>query len=42
MCEVAEALAVCRATVHALLERGELERVWVGRSNRIPVASLET
>lgn len=26
---------------HALLERGELERVWVGRSIRIPAASLE-
>jgi excisionase family DNA binding protein len=34
-------LAVCRATVYALLERGELERVWVGRSIRIPAASLE-
>ncbi|OJH41611.1 hypothetical protein BON30_08865 [Cystobacter ferrugineus] len=39
--EVAEELAVCRATVYALLERGELERVWVGRSIRIPSASLE-
>ncbi len=39
--EVAEELAVCRATVYALLERGELERVWVGRSIRIPAASLE-
>lgn len=38
--EVAEELAVCRATVYALLERGELERVWVGRSIRIPAASL--
>ncbi|MFY0579327.1 helix-turn-helix domain-containing protein [Cystobacter fuscus] len=34
--EVAGGLAVCRATVYALLERGELERVWVGRSIRIP------
>ncbi|WP_338025967.1 helix-turn-helix domain-containing protein [Corallococcus macrosporus] len=39
--EVAEELAVCRATVYALLERGELERVWVGRSIRIPAASLD-
>jgi len=38
--EVAEELAVCRATVYALLERGELERVWIGRSNCIPAASL--
>ncbi|WP_225412187.1 helix-turn-helix domain-containing protein [Stigmatella hybrida] len=38
---VAAELAVCRATVYALLERGELERVWVGGSIRIPVASLE-
>jgi excisionase family DNA binding protein len=39
--EVAAELAVCRATVYAILERGELERVWVGRSIRIPAASLE-
>ncbi|WP_245591706.1 helix-turn-helix domain-containing protein [Cystobacter fuscus] len=41
--EVAGELAVCRSTVYALLERGELERVWVwvGRSIRIPSASLE-
>jgi excisionase family DNA binding protein len=39
--EVAAELAVCRATVYALLERGELERVWVGGSIRIPVASFE-
>ncbi len=39
--EVAEELAVCRATVYALLERGELERVWVGRAIRIPAALLE-
>ncbi|WP_233261965.1 helix-turn-helix domain-containing protein [Vitiosangium sp. GDMCC 1.1324] len=39
--EVAEELAVCRARVYALLERGELERVWVGRSIRTPAASLE-
>ncbi|MFY0524499.1 helix-turn-helix domain-containing protein [Archangium gephyra] len=39
--EVAEELAVCRATVYALLERGELERVWVGRCIRIPAASLD-
>ena len=39
--EVAVELAVCRATVYALLARGELERVWVGGSIRIPVASLE-
>ncbi|WP_338265133.1 helix-turn-helix domain-containing protein [Corallococcus caeni] len=39
--EVAEELAVCRATVYALLERGELERVWVGGSIRISAASLE-
>jgi excisionase family DNA binding protein len=39
--EVAEELAVCRATVYALIERGELERVWVGNSIRIPAASLE-
>ncbi|GMU09071.1 hypothetical protein ASNO1_53240 [Corallococcus caeni] len=40
--EVAEELAVCWATVYALLERGELEQVWVGRSIRIPAASLES
>jgi len=40
--EVAAELAVCRATVYALLERGELERVWVGGSIRIPATSLET
>ncbi|WP_338264721.1 helix-turn-helix domain-containing protein [Corallococcus caeni] len=39
--EVAEALVVCRATVYALLERGALERVWVGGSIRISAASLE-
>jgi excisionase family DNA binding protein len=39
--EVAEELAVCWATVYALLEPGERERVWVGRSIRIPAASLE-
>jgi excisionase family DNA binding protein len=38
--QVAEALGVCRATVYALVERGELERVWVGDSMRIPAASL--
>ena len=38
--DVAAELAVCRATVYALLERGE-ERVWVGGSIRIPAASLE-
>lgn len=39
--EVAEELAVCRATVCAPLERGELERVWVGRSIRILAESLD-
>jgi excisionase family DNA binding protein len=39
--EVSEELAVCRATVYALLERRELERVWVGRSIQLPAASLE-
>lgn len=38
--EVAEALKVCRATVYALVERGHLERVWVGSSVRIPAASV--
>ncbi|WP_375772042.1 helix-turn-helix domain-containing protein [Archangium gephyra] len=41
MREVSEEVAVCRATVYALLERGELERVWVGRSIRLLAASLE-
>lgn len=39
--EVVSELAVCRVTVYALLECGELERVRVGRSIRIPAASLE-
>ncbi|WAM30397.1 hypothetical protein OZ403_27830 [Myxococcus sp. NMCA1] len=38
---MAEELAVCRATLYALLERGELERVCVGRPSRILIASLE-
>lgn len=39
--EVAAELTVCRAAVYALLARGDLERVWVGGSIRIPAASLE-
>ena len=38
--EVAEALKVCRATIYALVERGQLERVWVGASMRIPAQSV--
>jgi excisionase family DNA binding protein len=39
--EVAEALSVCTATVYAMLQRGELARVWVGTAIRVPVESLE-
>lgn len=38
--EVAESLKVCRATVYALVERGQLERIWVGASIRIPAPSV--
>ncbi len=38
--EVAEALKVCRATIYALVDRGQLERVWVGASMRIPAPSV--
>jgi excisionase family DNA binding protein len=38
--EVADALKVCRATVYALVDRGQLERIWVGASMRISSASL--
>ena len=37
---VAEVLSVCRATVYAMVQRGELERVWVGASIRIPAESV--
>jgi excisionase family DNA binding protein len=37
---VAEVLGVCRATVYAMVSRGELERVWVGASIRIPIESV--
>ena len=39
--EVAEALALSRATVYAMVERGELGRVWVGAAIRVPAESLE-
>ena len=38
---VAEMLEVSRATVYALIDRGELEHVWVGNSIRVPTESLE-
>lgn len=38
--DVAEALGVSRATVYALVQRGELVRVQVGASIRIPAESL--
>ena len=39
--EVAELLSVSRATVYALVERGELDRVWVATAIRIPAASVD-
>ena len=39
--EVADLLSVSKATVYALIERGDLERVWVVTSIRIPAASVE-
>ena len=39
--EVAARLAVSRATVYGLIDRGELERVWVVTSLRVTAASFE-
>ena len=39
--EVAELLSVSRATVYALIERGELERVWVVTAIRVSAASVD-
>ncbi len=39
--EVANALKLSTATVYAMLDRGELERLWVGNSIRIPRRSIE-
>jgi len=39
--EVAEVLKVSRATVYAMVERGELEHFRVTNSIRIPVAALD-
>ena len=39
--EIAQVLGVSTATVYALVERGELERVWVGASMRVPNESLK-
>jgi excisionase family DNA binding protein len=38
--EVAEALGIGRPKVYSLLSRGELPRVRVGRSVRVPAAAL--
>ncbi len=39
--EVAELLSVSKATVYSLIDRHELERIWVGTSIRVPSASLD-
>ncbi len=38
--EVAVMLSVSTATVYALLDRGDLTRIWVGDSIRVPAASV--
>lgn len=38
--EAAEALGVCRQTIHNLIVRGEIRSVKIGRSRRIPAAEL--
>jgi excisionase family DNA binding protein len=38
--EAAEAIGVSRATLYAMLQRGELPRVRVGRTHRVPVDGL--
>jgi hypothetical protein len=40
--DVSEALKVCRATVYGLMDRGELARIWVGASLRVPIESLSS
>ena len=39
--EVSAALTVSRATIYSLMERGELIRVWIGSSLRVPTESLD-
>ena len=39
--EAAEALGVSRSVVYELMDRGDLQNIKIGRSRRIPVASLE-
>ena len=39
--EVAELLSVSKATVYSLIDRHELERIWVGTSIRVTSASVE-
>lgn len=39
--EVQRLLSVSRATVNRLMERGELGRINIGRSVRIPTADVE-
>ncbi len=41
VCEAERFLSLSRATVYALMERGELEYVKIGRSRRIPWKALE-
>jgi excisionase family DNA binding protein len=40
--DVAASLSVSRATVYSLVKGGELQRVWVGASIRVPAESLES
>jgi excisionase family DNA binding protein len=39
--EAAEALGVSRSLVYELMDRGDVQNIKIGRSRRIPVASLE-
>lgn len=39
--EAAEALGVSRSVVYELMDSGDLQNIKIGRSRRIPVASLE-
>jgi excisionase family DNA binding protein len=38
--QTAQALALSRTTIYALLEKGDLESVWIGTARRIPYDSL--